>query len=68
MSFFFFFLSHAEFENMREEQLLSGEGGTVGGERRWEKGKGGWIWCNCCVHMYVNGKMITVETIPGMGE
>jgi hypothetical protein len=21
-----------------------------------------------CVHMYVNGKMITVETIPGMGE
>jgi hypothetical protein len=20
-----------------------------------------------CVHMYINGKMISVETIPGMG-
>jgi hypothetical protein len=26
---------------------------------------GGWIWC---VHMNVNGKMIPVETISGMGD
>jgi hypothetical protein len=25
------------------------------------------IWCKYWVHMYVNGKMISVETIPGMG-
>jgi hypothetical protein len=24
------------------------------------------IWCNCSVHMYVNGKMRPIETIPGM--
>jgi hypothetical protein len=23
--------------------------------------------CKYCVHMYVNGKMTPVETIPGMG-
>jgi hypothetical protein len=28
---------------------------------------GAWIWCKYCVHMYVNGKMRPVETIPGMG-
>jgi hypothetical protein len=31
-------------------------------------GKGGRIWCEHCVHMYVNGKMMPVETVPGMGE
>jgi hypothetical protein len=40
---------------------------TVGGERRRGKGIGGQIWCKYCLHMYVNGKMIPVETIPGMG-
>jgi hypothetical protein len=39
----------------------------VGGVRRWRSGKGQQIWCKYCVHMYVNGKMIPVETIPGMG-
>jgi hypothetical protein len=24
-------------------------------------------WCKNCVHMYVNAKMIPVETIPEMG-
>jgi hypothetical protein len=28
---------------------------------------GEWIQHKCCVHMYVNGKMIPVETIPEMG-
>jgi hypothetical protein len=32
------------------------------------KGVGGCIKCKYCVCMYVNGKMIPVETIPGMGE
>jgi hypothetical protein len=27
------------------------------------------MWCKYCVHMYVNGKMRPVETIPGiMGD
>jgi hypothetical protein len=25
------------------------------------------MWCKYCVHMYVNGKMGSVETIQGMG-
>jgi hypothetical protein len=25
------------------------------------------IWCKYCIHMYVNGKVIPVETIPEMG-
>jgi hypothetical protein len=32
----------------------------------WGKGMGEWIWCKYCEHMYVNGKMIPVETTPGM--
>jgi hypothetical protein len=27
-----------------------------------------WIWWKYSVHIYVNGKMRPVETIPGMGE
>jgi hypothetical protein len=39
------------------------------GEERWRgKGVGGVIWCKHCVHMYVNVKVIPVETVPGMGE
>jgi hypothetical protein len=26
------------------------------------------IWYKYCVHTYVNGKMLPVETIPGMEE
>jgi hypothetical protein len=29
------------------------------------KGAGGWIWCKQCIHVYVNAKMIPVETAPG---
>jgi hypothetical protein len=32
------------------------------------KGMGGWIWCKYCVHIYVNGKIRPVETIPVMRE
>jgi hypothetical protein len=38
----------------------------VGGERRWRKGMGGWMWCKYCAHMYANGKMVPVETVPWM--
>jgi hypothetical protein len=41
---------------------------SVGRERMWWKGVGGWIWCKYCVHMYVNGEMRPIETLPGMGE
>jgi hypothetical protein len=38
------------------------------GEVRWQgKDVVGWKWCEICVHMYVNAKMIPVETIPGIG-
>jgi uncharacterized protein with ACT and thioredoxin-like domain len=46
-----------------EQELI-----PVGGGRRWGNGERGWICCKYSVHMYVNGKMISVETIPGMGE
>jgi hypothetical protein len=26
------------------------------------------VWCKYCVHIYVNGKMRSVETIPWMGR
>jgi hypothetical protein len=29
------------------------------------KGVGGWIWCKQCIHMYINAKLIPVETVPG---
>jgi hypothetical protein len=40
----------------------------VGGVKVYGKGEGEWIWCRYSVHMYVNGKMVTVETISGMGR
>jgi hypothetical protein len=36
--------------------------------RRWGKGVEGRMWCKYCVHMYVNGKMISAETLAGMGR
>jgi hypothetical protein len=44
------------------------EGAGTSGREEGEKGVGGWIWCKYCVHLYVNGKMRHVETVPGMGE
>jgi hypothetical protein len=49
-------------EDERAKQVLSWEGE----EKMWGKGVGGWIWYKYCVHMYVNGKMRLIETIPGM--
>jgi hypothetical protein len=40
----------------------------VGGGKRWGNSEGGWMWCKYCVHLHVNGKLISVETVPGMGE
>jgi hypothetical protein len=33
---------------------------------RWRNVQGGLIWYKYCAHMYVNEKMISVETIPGL--
>jgi hypothetical protein len=40
----------------------------VGGGREREKDMGRRIQYKYCVHTYVNGKMISVKTIPGRGE
>jgi hypothetical protein len=38
------------------------------GRKREEVGKceGGWIQCKYYVYMYVNGKIVSVETMPGI--
>jgi hypothetical protein len=67
MSFFSFF-----FYKIREQEGGSGPAGLAGGggtsKRWWGEGVGGWIWYKYCVHMYVNIKRKSVETILGMGE
>jgi hypothetical protein len=42
--------------------LFLAEGSSV------EKGVRGQIHCKKCMHMYVNAKMIPIETIPGIRE
>jgi hypothetical protein len=39
----------------------------VGGERWWGKGRGALSCHKYCIYKYENGKMITVDAIPGMG-
>jgi hypothetical protein len=48
------------------EQVGWGRAGTSGKRKKVGKGVGGGLWCTYCVHMYVNGKMRPVETVPGM--
>jgi hypothetical protein len=54
-------------ENKRAKRFLSGRVGNSGGGRRQRNGEGGCIWFKYCVHIYVKGNMISVETIPGIG-
>jgi hypothetical protein len=65
-SFIFSFFLLQKSENRRAELVLPRGGGvwTTG----WVQGVGGWIWYKKCVHMYVNAKMILVETVPGIRE
>jgi hypothetical protein len=51
-----------------KKQVLSGGLVAAGGEGKVGKSIGGWMWCKYCAHMYVNGKLRPVETIPGIGE
>jgi hypothetical protein len=60
------FFSFTKLENWRAEPLFWGLI-PVGEGRMWGKGVGQSIWYKYCVHMYVNGKIRPVETIPGMG-
>jgi hypothetical protein len=67
MSFLiFFFLSSTKSENRRAEQVLS-RGGVGTSGRREVVAKGGKRVNTVQKHMYVNAKIISVETIPGMG-
>jgi hypothetical protein len=66
MSFFFFY-------KIEEQEGRIGPAWgwgliSLGEGRMWEKDVGGWIWCKYYVHMYVNRKMIPVETVPRMRE
>jgi hypothetical protein len=65
MSFFFSFIRS---DNWRAEQVLPEGLVPVERGRRWRKGERVWKWCKHRVHIYVNGKMIPIDTIPGMGS
>jgi hypothetical protein len=48
------------------EQVLSKGLVQVGDRRSWRKGCRRMNICKHCVYMYINGKMIPLETLPGM--
>jgi hypothetical protein len=50
-----------------EQVLRRVERFPLGGERWQGKGIRRWIPHRKYIHMYVNAKMIPIETIPGMG-
>jgi hypothetical protein len=57
------------FYKIREQEGRTGPVWGVGTSVRrkeWGKSIGVQMWCKYCVHMYVNGKMRPVETIPGI--
>jgi hypothetical protein len=59
-------LSSTKLENRRAEQVLpSGEEDGTGGDGKRKGGKRV-NTVQKCVHVYVNAKMITFETIPGI--
>jgi hypothetical protein len=53
--------SFTKSENRRLKQILAERG------RRCRTGMKEWVWCKYFVHMYGNGKMIPVETVPRTG-
>jgi hypothetical protein len=66
-SFFFFFFSYTKIRKPEGRTGLTWGIGNCG-----KRGEGGEKEkedkCVYCVHMYVNGKIISVQTITGMGE
>jgi hypothetical protein len=67
MSLFFFFFSYTKLEKGRWNRSCLGLLVSVQREKRCGNGQREWIWYKYCVHMYVNGKVISVETILGGG-
>jgi hypothetical protein len=66
-----YIFSSTKSENRSAEQILPGgeEGKAVIGTGEREevaKGVGGRTWCKHCMHVYINAKMIPVETVPGI--
>jgi hypothetical protein len=75
MSCFSFYLLCFFLYKIREQEGGTGStwggglgGGTGGMEDVVGKGAGGWIWCKQCIHVYVNAKMIPVETSRNLGR
>jgi hypothetical protein len=65
----FFSLSFTKSENRKAEQVLPAWGLVpMGAGRRWEKEGEYSINTVYSTYMYVNGKMRSVETVPGMKE
>jgi hypothetical protein len=60
----------SSFHKITEQEWWGGgvrAGGLIPvGVGRMGVGIRGWMWCKHCLHMYINGKMIPVEIIPGM--
>jgi hypothetical protein len=56
------------FKNREQEGKIGPVWGLVpvGGDTMSGEGIGGRIWRKYCAHMYINGKMRTAETIPGV--
>jgi hypothetical protein len=63
---FFLFLFLQNQRKRGQNRCFLKSAGISGGGGRRRKGVGEWIWCKYCVHIYVNGKIRPVETIPGI--
>jgi hypothetical protein len=69
--FSYYVFSSIKSENRRAEQVLPREEWVAGTSGRGEvigKGVGGCICCKQCIHVYVNAKMIPVETSRNLGR
>jgi hypothetical protein len=63
---YLFSLSFKKSGNRKRKWVLPGGLVPVGG-KRWRKDVGSVNISKYCIHMSINGKMLPVKTIPGMG-